>query len=134
MGLYGLPLIATEKPGSLGGPRRSGSKPSGDQGTQSRKYSVHNSRVVQVSAYASRAKPEYRDQRFAHLSQLSSHDRRERRVYINGSRSHAEYFCSHLWGNFVSMAIDYHLMLVSEVDTITTTRHSKGILVDSEAR
>jgi hypothetical protein len=73
---------------------------------------------VKVSAYASRAKHQYCDKCFAQLRELSSHDRSERRVYIDGSGSYWKYFCSRYRRHFVRVAIDNHLMLTSEVETI----------------
>jgi len=58
------------------------SKPPGDEGAQARKYPVDNSRVIEISAYAPRAKRQYRGKRFDQRGKLSSHGCRERRVHI----------------------------------------------------
>jgi hypothetical protein len=110
------------------------SKPAGEEGAQARKRSIDNSRVVEISAYSSRAQHQYRDQCFADLIELSSHDRRERGIQIERSCGYRKYFCSCFRRQFVGMAIDNRLMLISEVATIAATRDRKGIFVDSETR
>jgi hypothetical protein len=68
------------------------------------------------------------------LIELSSHGRRKRCVQIERSRRYRKYFGSCFRRQFVGMAIDDHLMLISEVGTIAATRDRKGVFVDSETR
>jgi len=106
------------------------SKPPGDEGAQARKYPVDNSRVIEISAYA----PRYRGKRFDQRGKLSSHGCRERRVHIAEAAANRKYFGSCFWREFVGMAIDNHLMLISEVGIITAARDRKRVFVDSETR
>jgi len=106
------------------------SKPPGDEGAQARKYPVDNSRVIEISAYA----PRYRGKRFDQRGKLSSHGCRERRVHIAEAAANRKYFGSCFWREFVGMAIDNHLMLISEVRIITAARDRKRVFVDSETR
>ena len=110
------------------------SKPPGDEGAQARKYPVDNSRVVEISAYAPRAKRQYRGKRFDQRGKLSSHDCRERCVHIEPGGSDRKYFCSCFPREFVGMTIDNHLMLISEVGTIAAAQDRQRVFVDAETR
>ena len=118
----------------MSGARVVSSKPPGDEGAQARKYPVDNSRVIEISAYAPRAKRQYRGKRFDQRGKLSSHGCRERRVHIAEAAANRKYFGSCFWREFVGMAIDNHLMLISEVRIITAARDRKRVFVDSETR
>jgi len=72
--------------------------------------------------------------RIAQRGKLSSHGCRERRVHIAEAAANRKYFGSCFWREFVGMAIDNHLMLISEVRIITAARDRKRVFVDSETR